>query len=66
LIGPQARATPNLTLSIYARQMDRRDGEPGRLKELAEGREWTALDSRSPKDAAERATATLENGANGQ
>jgi integrase len=32
--------TPNLTLAIYARQMDRRDGEPERLKALVEGREW--------------------------
>jgi hypothetical protein len=30
--------TPNLTLTIYARQMDRRDGEPERLKALVEGR----------------------------
>jgi len=30
--------TPGLTLAIYARQMDRRDGEPERLKALVEGR----------------------------
>ncbi len=32
--------TPNLTLAIYAREMDRRDGEPERLKALVEGAEW--------------------------
>jgi hypothetical protein len=31
--------TPNLTLSIYARQMDRRDGEPERLTSLVQGDE---------------------------
>ena len=31
--------TANLTLSIYARQMDRRDGEPERLKALVQGHE---------------------------
>ncbi len=28
--------TPNLTLAIYGRQMDRRDGEPERLASLVE------------------------------
>lgn len=32
--------TPNLTLAIYAREMDRRDGEPERLKALVEGADW--------------------------
>jgi integrase len=32
--------TPALTLAIYAREMDRRDGEPERLKALVEGAEW--------------------------
>jgi hypothetical protein len=34
--------TANLTLAIYARQMNRRDGEPERLKALMEGRDWAA------------------------
>jgi hypothetical protein len=38
--------TPSLTLAIYARQMDRRDGEPERLKALVEGRDWTAFGQR--------------------
>jgi integrase len=32
--------TPNLTLAVYAREMDRRDGEPERLKALVEGADW--------------------------
>ena len=31
-------ATPGFTLAVYARAMDRRDGEPERLKALVEGR----------------------------
>jgi integrase len=36
---------PKVTLGIYAKVMDRRDGEPERLKGLVRGRVWTALDS---------------------
>ena len=32
--------TANLTLAVYARQMNRRDGEPERLKALVEGAVW--------------------------
>lgn len=32
--------TPTLTLTIYAREMDRRDGEPERLRALVEGLDW--------------------------
>jgi integrase len=35
--------TPNLTLAIYAREMDRRDGEPQRLKALVEGADWAPM-----------------------
>jgi len=38
-MGQMGHTTPNLTLSIYARQMDRRDGEPERLKALVQGLE---------------------------
>ena len=34
---------PNLTLTIYAREMDRRDGEPERLKPLVEGADWAPM-----------------------
>jgi hypothetical protein len=36
---------PKVTLGIYAKVMDRRDGEPERLKALIRGRVWTAMDS---------------------
>lgn len=42
VMAQMGHTTANLTLAIYARQMDRRDGEPERLRALVEGREWTA------------------------
>jgi integrase len=47
VMAQMGHTTPDLTLSIYARQMDRRDGEPERLKALVEGRDWTATDGNS-------------------
>jgi integrase len=44
VMAQMGHTTPNLTLAIYARCMDRRDGEPERLKALVEGREWTATE----------------------
>jgi integrase len=49
VMSQMGHTTPNLTLAIYARQMDRRDGEPERLRALVEGRNWTA--AREPDDA---------------
>ena len=43
VMAQMGHTSPNLTLAIYARQMDRRDGEPERLKALVEGREWAML-----------------------
>jgi integrase len=37
VMAQMGHTTANLTLAIYARQMDRRDGEPQRLKALVEG-----------------------------
>ncbi|HTX12208.1 MAG TPA: tyrosine-type recombinase/integrase [Solirubrobacteraceae bacterium] len=37
VMAQMGHTTPNLTLAIYARQMDRRDGEPGRLRVLVAG-----------------------------
>jgi integrase len=42
--------TPNLTLAIYAREMDRRDGEPERLKALVEGAEWAPSGTSTPDE----------------
>lgn len=39
VMAQMGHTTTNLTLAIYARQMDRRDGEPARLKTLVQGRE---------------------------
>jgi integrase len=38
VINQLGHATPALTLEIYARQMNQRDGEPARLQDLVEGR----------------------------
>jgi len=45
VMAQMGHTTPNLTLAIYARQMDRRDGEPQRLKALINGLEWAAKGS---------------------
>lgn len=37
VMAQMGHTTPNLTLAIYARQMDRRDGEPERLRALVDG-----------------------------
>jgi len=44
-MAQMGHTTPNLTLAIYARQMDRRDGEPQRVKALINGLEWAATGS---------------------
>jgi len=38
VINQLGHATSALTLEIYARQMNQRDGEPARLRDLVEGR----------------------------
>jgi integrase len=53
VMGQMGHTTANLTLAIYARQMDRRDGEPDRLKALVGGNVWTAMDSSTPNQGAE-------------
>lgn len=53
-------ATPSLTLAIYARQMDRRDGEPERLKALVEGHEWAPMGTSG--DLRARETVAAANG----
>jgi len=50
--------TPSLTLAIYARQMDRRDGEPERLKALVEGREWAPRGTSGDLGSSEPVTPT--------
>ena len=36
-MAEMGHTSPSLALAIYAREMDRRDGEPERLKALVEG-----------------------------
>jgi integrase len=47
VMAQMGHTTANLTLAIYARQMDRRDGEPARLRALVNG-----LDKPSVSEAA--------------
>ena len=61
-MAQMGHTTANLTLAIYARQMDRRDGEPQRLRALVEGREWVATGSTDPKTAKEGTAVAAENG----
>jgi hypothetical protein len=42
-MAQMGHTTASLTLAIYARQMNRRDGEPDRLKALVEGHDWAAI-----------------------
>jgi hypothetical protein len=57
-MAQMGHATPDLTLAIYARCMDRRDGEPHRLKALVEGRELPA----GSDDSGTRGVATAAEG----
>ena len=43
--------SPNLALAIYARCMDRRDGEPERLRRLVEGSDWAPTGTSGPETA---------------
>jgi hypothetical protein len=50
-----------VTLNIYAREMQRRDGEPERLRALVEGRDWTAIGQRlGSSDASTGAEGAVE------
>src|SRR4051812_5179211 len=50
VMGQMGHTTPALTLAIYACEMDRRDGEPERLKALVNGEEWAPLGTNGPED----------------
>ncbi len=39
---------PGLALAIYAKEMERRDGEPQRLRELVEGSDWAPTGTSKP------------------
>jgi hypothetical protein len=40
VMAQMGHTSPNLALSIYAKTMDRRDGEPERLRALVQGEAW--------------------------
>jgi integrase len=55
VMAQMGHTSPNLTLAVYAREMDRRDGEPERLKALVEGRDWAASGQQEGEIEAEAA-----------
>ena len=55
VMAQMGHSTPHLALAVYARVMDRRDGEPERLKALVNGEPMPALEGTSAgQKAAER------------
>jgi integrase len=69
VMAQMGHTSANLTLEVYARQMDRRDGEPERLKALVEGREWAAMGSSgadgSPTEVANNPRSPIDSGVQG-
>ena len=51
VMSQMGHTTANLTLAVYARQMNRRDGEPERLKALVRGAEMAAIGSQHGETA---------------
>ena len=62
-MAQMGHTTPTLTLAIYARQMDRRDGELERLKALVEGVNGQRSHSGNVEAAFNWAAEQAENGA---
>jgi integrase len=58
VMSQMGHTTANLTLAVYARQMNRRDGEPERLKALVQGVEWAAMGSSDEEKASSEALHT--------
>jgi len=52
VMAQMGHTTPALTLAIYAREMDRRDGEPERLRALIEGQELAPAGTSESQTAA--------------
>jgi len=44
-MAQMGHTSPNLALAVYAQRMDRRDGEPERLKALVKGNDWAPFGS---------------------
>jgi hypothetical protein len=62
-MAQMGHTTPTLTLAIYARQMNRRDGEPERLKALVGGVNGQPLDSSTVEAPLNGAALQADNGA---
>jgi integrase len=45
VMAQMGHTTAEMTLAVYARQMERRDGEPERLRQLVQGSDWAAMGS---------------------
>jgi hypothetical protein len=58
-MAQMGHTTANLTLAVYACQMNRRDGEPERLKALVQGVEMAAIGSQD-NEPAEKGGTTSE------
>jgi integrase len=43
VMAQMGHTSPNLALAIYAKCMDRRDGEPKRLEALVKGHDWAPM-----------------------
>jgi integrase len=43
VMAQMGHTTPHLALAVYAREMDRRDGEPERLRALVQGEDWAPM-----------------------
>jgi hypothetical protein len=46
-MAQMGHTSPNLALAVYAQCMDRRDGEPERLKAFVKGQDWAPVGTRS-------------------
>ena len=57
VMAQMGHTTASLTLSIYAREMDRRDGEPERLRALVNGEEWAPAGTKASEAGVEAESA---------
>jgi len=57
VMAQMGHTTASLTLSIYAREMDRRDGEPERLRALVNGEEWAPAGTKASETVIEAESA---------
>jgi integrase len=56
VMAQMGHTSPNLALAIYARVMDRRDGEPERLRALVNGSDWAPTGTSATEPVGEGST----------